>query len=407
MKIEILKLADIKPYEKNAKVHPAKQISQIARSIREFGFNQPLVLDKDNVIIVGHGRFFAATQLGLEAVPVVRATGLTVQQVAAYRLADNRLNESDWDNKLLIEELKLLDSQGLDITLTGFSKEIFGAAEDDFDAAKEAGKIKKPVTKLMDVWKLGEHRLMCGDATAGIHFDKLMAGEHATMVFTDPPYGVAYQSGAARGDKSKHAKIKNDELVGDALVLFLTESFRNLFNHSLPLACFYIWHATSTQDEFKLAMASVGIEAHQVIIWLKSHFSLTRADYQHLYEPCFYGWKKGQKHFTNKNLRSWSNVLMLEKSDFEEMLDVWYISRDNLMKYQHPTQKPVRLAERAILKSSNPGDIVLDCFGGSGSTLVACEQLGRTCRMMELDPVYCDVIIKRWEQLTGGKAELL
>jgi DNA modification methylase len=407
MKTIEIKLEDLHPYEQNAKLHPPKQIKQVARSIKEFGFLQPLVVDRNKEIIVGHGRYFAALQLGLKTVPCIQVSDLTDEQVDAYRIADNKLNESDWNMNLVIEQLKFLETKGIDITITGFDRDIFDIKEDSFNAEEEYDKIKKANTKFGDIILLGEHRLYCGDATAYLSFDKLMDGNKARLVFTDPPYGVAYSSGSSRGDKSKHDKIKNDDLKGDALSLFLSETFKNLFAHSTDDACFYIWHATSTSEEFRKALTESDISIHQTIIWLKTHFTLARSDYQHVYEPCFYGWKNKQKHYTNKKLRSWDNVLKLDINDFSELLDVWYVNRDNLATYEHPTQKPVKLAERAIKKSSEVSDIVVDCFAGSGSTLVACHQLGRRCYSMELDPKYCDVIIKRFELLTGLKAKVI
>lgn len=199
-------------------------------------------------------------------------------------------------------------------------------------------------------------------------------------------------------------------MVGDNLIKFLKDTFDILDITTTEDACFYIWHATSTSEEFRAALEQSEASdwtIHQVIVWLKSHFSLTRADYQHVYEPCFYGWKRGKTHFTNKSLRSWDNVIKLDVEGFAELLDVWYVDRDNLAKYEHPTQKPVRLAERALKKSSQEGDIVLDVFAGSGSTLIGCQQLKRKCYSMELDPKYCDVIIKRYEKFTGEKAKKL
>lgn len=224
------------------------------------------------------------------------------------------------------------------------------------------------------------------------------------MVFTDPPYGVAYKSIGT----NKHAAIANDKLVGDNLIKFLKDCFDIVDIITTDDCCFYIWYATSMWEEFKAALElseASDWKVHQTIIWLKNRFVLGRSDYQNVYEPCFYGWKKGKTHFTNKNLRNYDNAIKLDAETFSEMLDVWYIDRDSSANYEHPTQKPVRLAERALKKSSDPGDLILDCFGGSGSTLIACEQLDRKCCVLEIDPKYCDLIIKRWEQLTSGVAE--
>ncbi len=397
-------IAEIKPFEKNAKLHPGKQVKEIARSIQAFGFNQPIVVDKKGEIIVGHGRYLAAIELGLKEVPVLVLGNLTDHQIRAYRIADNRLNESDWKMELVIEELTELNTKGFDITLTGFSKEIFGISEDNFDAEKERGKIKKPVVQRGDVWLLGDHRLVCGDATDIDDVKKLMGGGKARMVFTDPPYGVAYKSVGSE----KHTAIKNDDLVGEKLINFLKDTFDILDIVTADECCFYIWHGSQTQQEFRSALElseASNWKIHQILIWLKNKFTMGRSDYQQVYEPCFYGWKHGKTHFTNKNIRNYDNVIKLDADSFAEMLDVWFVDRDNMANYEHPTQKPVRLAERALKKSSEPGDVVLDVFGGSGSTLIACEQLGRKCYTLELDQKYCDVIIKRWEQLTKGVAE--
>lgn len=410
MQIQMTKLDKIQPYQDNAKVHTSKQIRQIADSITAFGFNQPIVVDRDGVIIVGHGRYAAALALNLPEVPVVFATGLSEAEVEAYRIADNKLNESDWNFSLVIEQLKRIETSGLDISITGFTKEIFGVKEDNFDGDKERAKIKSPRVKFGDIWALGDHRLYCGDSCDSASYEAVLGELRPRLVFTDPTYGVSYSSGSTRGDTSKHDKIANDDLSGDKLIEFLQKAFDHMFLYTSDDCCFYVWHATSTAEAFRAALElsnNSKWQIKQTLIWIKSHFVLSRSDYQHTFEPCFYGWKKGKTHFTNKNIRNFDDVLKLDVDNFADMLDVWFAARDSMLKYEHPTQKPVRLAERAIKKSSNEGDLVMDIFAGSGSTLMACEQLNRKCIAMELDPKYCDVIIKRWEGFTGNKAEKL
>ncbi|MFH0891326.1 MAG: site-specific DNA-methyltransferase [Candidatus Falkowbacteria bacterium] len=405
-----VKIEDIKPYPKNAKKHPAKQIRQIADSIREFGFNQPLVLDKKKVIIVGHGRYEAAKMLKLKVVPCI-SVNLPPKKARAYRLADNKLNESDWDMDLVIEELKELDADILE--LTGFDQDLIAEIEEDeFDAETEYQKIKNPKAKLGDIYELGEHRLMCGDSAKPEDVEKLMGGKKGRMIFTDPPYNVDYRSpGGLDYSSTKYGgsggKIFNDKKTDEECLQFYTEILKNLNDYTTDDATIYWWFANKNNWINRQAFEGAGWHMSQIIIWLKNSMVFSRGqDYHRQYEPCMVGWKNKKSHYKNKKINNLKDVFHLDYEDFSELMDVWYEKRDVTQNYVHPTQKPLRLPERALKKNSQRGDIVIDLFGGSGSTLLACGQLERKCYSMELDPKYVDVIIKRWEEYTSSKSRL-
>lgn len=406
-----IKIEEIKPYQKNAKKHPQKQIKQIADSISKFGFNQPLVIDEKKVIIVGHGRYEAAKILKMETVPCVMVN-LSPKHAKAYRLADNKLNESDWDMELVIEELKDLDEDILE--LTGFDKDLIAEIEEDeFDAEEEYKKIKEANAKVGDIFELGEHRLMCGDSAKPADVEKLMGGKRARMIFTDPPYNVDYHSpGGLDYSSTKFGgtggKIFNDKKTDEECLQFYTDVLKNLSDFSTDDATIYWWFANKNNWINRQAFDGAGWHMSQIIIWLKNSMVFSRGqDYHRQYEPCMVGWKKKQSHYKNKKINNLKDVFNLDFDDYNEMLDVWFEKRDVTQKYVHPTQKPLRLPERALKKNSEPGDIVVDLFGGSGSTLMACDQLKRKCCSMELDPKYVDVIIKRWEEFTSKKAKKL
>lgn len=410
-KEEEIKIEDIKPYPKNAKKHPAKQIRQIADSIKSFGFNQPLVLDKKKVIIVGHGRYEAAKMLKLKTVACI-TVNLPPNKARAYRLADNKLNESDWDMDLVIEELKELDADILE--LTGFDQDLIAEIEEDeFDAEAEYKKIKEPIAKLGDIYELGEHRLMCGDSAKSEDVEKLMEGEKGRMIFTDPPYNVDYRSpGGLDYNSAKYGgtggRIFNDKKTDEECLRFYSEVLKNLYDYTADEATIYWWFANRNNCINRQAFEAAGWHMSQIIIWLKNSMVFSRGqDYHRQYEPCMVGWKKKKSHFKNKKINNLKDVFNLEYDDFSELMDVWYEKRDVTQKYVHPTQKPLRLPERALKKNSERGNIVIDLFGGSGSTLMACDQLKRKCRTMELDPKYVDVIIKRWEEYTSLKSKKL
>ena len=383
MKTITLKLDQIKPYPANAKKHSDIQVRQVAESIREFGFNQPLVVDKNHEIIVGHGRFEAAKMLGLETVPVLVAENLSETQVKAYRLADNKLNESDWDNKLVIEELKSLDLEGFDITLTGFDKDLLleKSVKDD-----EVPEDAPPVATLGDIWKLGQHFLLVGDATDHEAIATFMGGVRADLLLTDPPYNVAYEG------KTKDAlKIKNDSMSDTEFRAFLAKAFQSADMVMKPGAVFYIWHADSEGFNFRGACRDVGWQVRQCLIWNKNVHVMGRQDYHWKHEPCLYGWKDGSAHLWNAD-RTQNTVLNFDKPARSE---------------KHPTMKPVDLIAYQITNNTKGEDVVLDLFGGSGTTLIAAEKTKRVCYTVEIDPKYADVIIKRWEEYTNQKAEKL
>lgn len=362
---------NIKPYTKNAKKHDKKQVQQIANSIKEFGFNQPIVLDKDNVVIVGHGRLEAAKLLGMTDVPVI-TVDLTEEQAKAYRLADNKLNESEWDMGLVIDELKGLSSEMLD--LTGFDRDLIIEPDEKDDVVPEN---PPPRAKLGDIWQLGRHRLMCGDSTKLEDVEKLMDGAKADMVFTDPPYGVNMSRSLVSG---KDNSIRNDDLDEDGLEKLLNNAIANAVIASKNNVPLYLWIGFRS---YRIAENAVRkhFNINNCIVWKKPSIGLGGSGYRLQHELCIFS---GQV-------------------DDKSQSDVWEFARDK--SGIHPTIKPVELVTKAVVNSSKQGSIILDLFGGSGSTLIAAEKTNRTCYMMELDPKYCDVIIKRWEDYTNGKAE--
>ena len=373
-----MKLSEIKPYPKNAKKHPDKQIKQIADSIREFGFNQQIVVDKDNTIIVGHGRYEAAKLLKLEEVPVTQVD-LNEEKAKAYRLADNKLNESEWEMDLVIEELKGLSAEMLD--LTGFDRDLIIEPDAKDDEVPDVPEVA--VSKLGEIYQLGTHRVMCGDSTKSEDVGKLMDGHLSDMIHTDPPYNVDY--GASKNPQHKIRKIENDKQSPEEWENFCKDVF--LIFKQFNKGDVYTWGASGPDGmKMRLWLVELGCHWSATIIWKKDRLVLTPANYQRMYEPCFYGWF---------GKSSWDGG--------RKEVEVWDLQRPSDSKL-HPTIKPVQLCEKAIINSSKERDIVLDLFGGSGSTLIACEKLTRTCYMMELDPKYIDVIIKRWEDFTGDKA---
>lgn len=373
MKITNKNIAVLIPYANNAKKHPEEQVSKIAASIKEFGFNNPILIDKDNGVIAGHGRLLAAKKLGLEEVPTICLDHLTEAQKKAYILADNRLGEihTEWDMGLVNLELENLLELDFDIDLTGF--EFTPAPEEgltDEDAVPELP--ETPVTKEGDIWILGNHRLMCGDSTDAGTVALLMNGDKADMVFTDPPYGVDYEG------------INNDDRKG--LEGLLDASFKLMMENSKAGASSYVFHSDRCADIFHDVFRRY-FHFSSMIIWVKNSLTLSQTDYQSKHEPCLYGWNKNGTHqfFGDRKQTS-----------------IWEYNKERIE--GHTTPKPVGIIERALSNSSKQEDITLDLFGGSGSTLIACEKTNRNCYMMELDPHYCDVIIKRWQDFTGKQA---
>ncbi|MGD2175613.1 MAG: DNA methyltransferase [Candidatus Brocadiaceae bacterium] len=459
MEVELLSIEEVKPYENNP-CQNEEAVEAVANSIREFGFRQPIVVDEDGVIVAGHTRFKAAQKLGLEKVPVHVAEGLTPEQVRAYRLADNAARDlSEWDYELLPIELGELQDAGFELDLIGFP-------EDELAGLMDTGELKEGLTdpdavpeppdeattQPGDLWILGDHRLLCGDAGKAEDVDRLLDGETIQLVNTDPPYGVNVEprSGNATvagrssflptershsGLMKRHPELRQSQGSADTLnrekqarmhhqafdearlgkrhattekmrpkdrplegdfvsdedfAELLRAWFGQIARVLEPGRAFYIWGGYSNIGNMPPAMADCGLYFSQAIIWVKEHPVLTRKDYMGNHEWCFYGWREGAGHkcFGPNNAA-----------------DVWGVKKVSPQKMVHLTEKPVELAVRAIQYSSRPGENVLDLFGGSGSTLIACEQTGRYCNIMEIDALYCDVIVQRWEQFTGQKAE--
>lgn len=411
MEIIYLKPGELTPYAKNAKKHPADQVEHIANSIREFGFRQPIVIDADNVVVIGHGRLLAAKKLGLDTVPCVRADDLTDAQINALRLADNKTNESEWDMELLGKELSELFND-IDMRQFGFD-DIFPDDEDEVVEDYPPAIPEESVTKRGEIYQLGDHRLMCGDSTDINDVYALMGGYYADLLLTDPPYNVDYTGGTKEA-----LKIMNDSMCDSAFRAFLTDAFSNANEVMNPGAAYYIWHADSEGLNFRIAVRSAGWQLRQCLVWVKNSIVLGRQDYQWKHEPCLYGWKAGTHYFTDdrsqptviddkidiKKLKKPELLALLEQMLSTNVPTTVLYEDKPLVNDIHPTMKPVRLMAQLIKNSTKPEQLVLDLFGGSGSTMMACEQLHRKCFTMELDPRYCDAIIQRWEDFTGDKA---
>ncbi len=394
LKIEHISVNELTPYIGNARTHSEQQIAQIANSMSEFGFVNPILLGKDNIIIAGHGRLLAAKMLGLKTVPVIHLKHLNEVQRRALVIADNKIAENaGWDETLLRQELTALDELDFDLDILGFDtselEDFLLDADDvgltDEDSAPEAP--ETPISVLGDIWICGDHKVLCGDSTQIDSYNNLLGEELADMVFTDPPYNVNYANSAKDKMRGTNRPIKNDNL-GDDFGAFLYDVCTNLM-----MTCkgaMYICMSSSELHTLYEAFSNAGGKWSTFIIWAKNHFTMGRADYQRQYEPILYGWKESNKHF-------WCGD--------RSQSDVWFVNKP-IKNDLHPTMKPVELVERAIQNSSKTKDIVLDVFGGSGSTMIACEKTGRRSRLIELDPKYVDIIVKRWEEFTGKKATL-
>ena len=375
------------PYINNARTHSPEQINKLRSSLREFGFINPVIIDRDYGVIAGHGRILAAKEEGITEVPCVFADYLTEAQKKAYIIADNRMAmDAGWDEELLRVEIEALQAEAFDVSLTGFDPneidDLFkenlkdGLHDDDFDIEAE---LKKPTfTKAGDVWTLGRHRLVCGDSTKKKTYDILMDGKKANLVLTDPPYNVNYEGTAG--------KIKNDHMANDAFYQFLLDAFTNMEAVMADDASIYVFHADTEGLNFRRAFADAGFYLSGCCIWKKNSLVLGRSPYQWIHEPVLFGWKKSGKH-------------------------AWYAGRKETTVWEydkpkknadHPTMKPIALLAYPIMNSSMTNALVLDPFGGSGSTLIACEQSERTCYTVELDEKYCDVIVKRYIEQAGS-----
>jgi DNA modification methylase len=428
MKVQLRDISTITPYAQNPRVN-SHAVDAVAASIREFGFMQPIVVDKDDVIIVGHTRYLAAIKLGLRKVPVLVALDLTPEQAKAYRIADNKTGElADWDDDRLAQELAELQGLDFDLDLLGFS-------EVELDKLLEGGNVApglvdpdeipeppdEAITKPGDLWRLGNHRLLCGDAGNADEVDRLLDGAAIHLVNTDPPYNVRveprsknaiaagfssfeanpHQTGNGRRYPSKkkptHDKLRardrplaNDFVSDEEFDRLLHLWFDNLARVLLPGRSFLIWGGYANCGNYPPVLKATGLYFSQAIIWLKMHPVLTRKDLMGAHEWCFYGWREGAAHqfFGPANAT-----------------DVWQIKKVNPQNMVHLTEKPTELAVRALQYWSRSGENVLDLFGGSGSTLIAAEQTGRRAFLLEIDPLYVDIIVQRWEKFTGRQAE--
>jgi DNA modification methylase len=387
-------LGELIPYARNPRTHTDVQVAQIAASIREFGWTNPVLVDGENGIIAGHGRVLAARKLGLGRVPVIELAHMSEAQKRAYVLADNQLAlNAGWDEALLRLELADLSELGFDLGLIGFADGELerllagdgrtGLTEDDDAPALP----EQAITRPGDVWVLGEHRLLCGDATVLADVERVLDGQLADMTFTDPPYNVDYGASAKDKLRGNERKILNDDL-GSGFEAFLHDACANIL--AVTKGAVYVCMSSSELHTLQRAFTAAGGKWSTFVIWAKHTFTLGRSDYQRQYEPILYGWPEGHDRY-------WCGA--------RDQGDVWFVdkpARNDL----HPTMKPVALVERAVRNSSKTRDIVLDPFGGSGSTLIACEKAGRGARLVELDPKYCDVVVQRWQDWTGTLATL-
>lgn len=392
--IEYKNTSDLIPYVNNSRTHSDEQVTQVASSIREFGFTNPLLIDEQGGIIAGHGRLMAANKLGLEQVPTITLVGLTEAQRKAYVIADNKLAlNSGWDNELLSLEIAQLGDMGFDIDLLGFDADELAELQLDVDVLPDGDEDAvpelqdDPVSKLGDIWQLGNHRLMNGDSTSIDAVEKLMDGQKADLLHTDPPYNVDYDNqDRPKAGKVKLGTIKNDKMDNDSFFRFLNDAFICAYAVMKDDSTAYVWHASSEHVNFTVAFVDAGFNYTQQIIW-KKPMLLGRGRYQWAHEPCLMG-VKGSPFFTDDRTKT----------------TIWDFGGYDKSKNFHPTQKPFFIPEEAINNSSKQGSNVLDLFGGSGSTLLACEKLGRNGFLMELDEQYVDVIIKRWQLYTGKQA---
>lgn len=416
---KMVSLQNMHPYSKNAKTHDKKQIKNIAESIKQYGFVQPIVLDRNGEIVIGHGRYYAAQLLKMDKAPAIQVDTLSDEEVKALRIADNKLNESAWDMKLLAEEIEGLDFGNieLDFDLENTPR----VREDDYNPEPP----EEPKAKLGDVYRLGRHRLMCGDSTILTDVQKLMGGQEADMLLTDPPYNIAlgtggmyqtYDGHAGTHDiKNNGAFLLNDDMPDDEFLQFLTDAFSNAVMVMKKGAAFHIWHGDSQRVNFEMAARNAGMTIRQCLIWVKNSFTLARQDFQWQHEPALYGevqlpypeteeyevgdehetaiygWKDGAGHYWFKN-RKQSTCLFFDRPRVSK---------------EHPTMKPITLFDYEIKCNTLVDENVLDLFGGSGTTIMACEQNGRNAFVLERDERFVDVIIDRWQTFTGETAELI
>jgi len=383
--MQLVPITKLVPYVNNARTHSPEQINKLRSSLREFGFINPIIIDRDYGVIAGHGRILAAKEEGIDEVPCVFADHLTEAQKKAYIIADNRMAmDAGWDEELLRVEIEALQGENFDVSLTGFDEKEIAALfddgskvkEDDFDVGAE---LEKPAfSKAGDIWMLGRHRLICGDSTNPDTFAALMGGVKANLVITDPPYNVNYEGTAG--------KIKNDNMADAAFYEFLLSAFKNTEAVMAEDASIYVFHADTEGLNFRRAFADAGFYLSGCCIWKKESLVLGRSPYQWQHEPVLYGWKKKGKHqwYTGRKETT-----------------IWEFDKPK-KNGDHPTMKPIPLLAYPITNSSMSNSVVLDPFGGSGSTLIACEQTDRICYTIELDEKFCDVIVNRYVEQVGS-----
>ena len=409
LKIEYVDIESIKPYKNNAKLHPKEQIEQIKNSIEMFGMDDPIGIWKDE-IVEGHGRLIACKELGMTEVPIIRLDHLTDEERKAYTLAHNKLTmNSDFDIDILNDEL--MNFETIDMSDFGFdmnfSTEEVEIVEDEVPDIPE-----EPKAKVGDIYQLGTHRLMCGDSTDEETVKKLMNGKQADLLFTDPPYNVNISN-------SQGMTIENDNMNDAVFKSFLMDAFKNA-SQSLKIGgAYYVWYASREHINFETSLNENGLPVKEQLIWVKNSFTFGRQDYKWKHEPCLYGWKEGASHYFVEEynhptvIEDELDLDSMKKEDMKRLLEelladktpTTVIHENKPIKNDlHPTMKPLKMCADMIRNSSKENEIVLDLFGGSGSTLITCEQLKRTCYMMEYDPKYVDVIIERWENFTGEKA---
>ena len=428
MNVKEISINKIRPYDKNPRNND-KAVEAVANSIHEFGFQQPIVVDKDMVIIVGHTRYKAAKELELKTVPVVIASNLNEEQIKAYRLADNRTNElATWDEAMLIEEINQIEE--IDMTLFGFGgididggESLDNITEDDFDEeeVEDTHDVKEG-----DIWQLGNHRVMCGSSTKAEDVKKLTEGTEMDMCITDPPYNVDYGAktralSELTGLTNNHKDIANDNLSDSEFAQFLYDFYTQMLDSLKKGGAYYVWYASAETKNFYTSLEKAGSKHHANLVWVKNAPILSRGDYQWKHEPCIYGWKEGAAHYFTDSRKETTVIedarpiyWNMKKDELIALLDEIYADKESTTVIHekrpqvadlHPTMKPVKLFARLIRNSSRKEEKVIDLFGGSGTTVIACEQLNRKAYVMELDPHYVDVIITRWEQFTGQKAE--
>ena len=424
LQIEYVRISALKPNPRNPRKNE-KAVEPLVKSMKNFGWTSPILAARDNTIIAGHTRMLAAQRRGIEEVPVIYLD-IDPDDANLYMIADNKLTEiAEWDDEMLGHLFSELKDLGKDLSLSGFGIDEIALLVDpgskdgltDEDAVPPVPETY--ITEPGNIWKLGNHRLICGDSTSQEVIDLLMDGKHADMVFTDPPYNVNYKQ-LLKGD-SKRKLIMNDNMSSEEFYNFLKGTYSCMFNALKPGRPIYVCHADSERLNFTKALVDVGFKFAQAIIWVKSCPTLSRSDFNWKHEPLLYGWKPGEAHKFYGGFCLTSvidddvDIDKLNKDEMREMLKkILDMMPQSIIRIDkpsnndlHPTMKPVSLIERCLNWSSLPGDLILESFGGSGSTLIGCEKTGRTYYTCEIMPQYCDVIVKRWEDFTGQKAELI